>query len=502
LDLPSPGLLLALRISAAAAAGGLAVLAFAPFGVFPVAVLALALLYELLMCPQPAGGFWVGWAFGIGLMGFGVFWIRISLNEFGNMGAPLAYVLTFLFILGMALYYGLVGWLVSSLGRRSPRAGPLLVFPALWVLGEWIRSWLFTGFPWLAIGYSQIDSPLAGLAPVAGVYGISLAVALSGGLLWGLLRWRGRERLGALAGLAALWLLGAGLSGIEWTRPAGVPLRATVVQANIQQSVKWDPDARMPTLRTYVELTRTHWSSDIIVWPETAVPDFLSRVQAVFIDPLAQEARESKTELVVGVPVIDRAERRYYNGLLSLGSVEDLYRKRHLVPFGEYMPFKAWLGPLAQAFDVPMSDFSAGTAGRPLLRVGIHLAGVSICYEDAFPAEVAEALPDAALLINVSNDAWFDNSLAPHQHLEIARMRARENERWLLRATNTGISAIVNARGQVVGEVPAFRRGVFTAEIQPRSGATPFARVGNWVAIGGAIFMLIAALALGWRRTD
>ena len=491
---------LAVRVLIAAAAGGLAVLAFAPFGHFLIAVLALAVLYELLMPPSPAGGFWIGWAFGVGLMGFGVFWIRISLNEFGNMGALLAYALTFLFILGMALYYGIVGWLVGRLASRGSRVDPLLLFPALWVLGEWIRGWLFTGFPWLALGYSQVDSPLAGLAPVVGVYGVSLAVALSGGLLWGLVRWSGRTRVAALMGLGALWLTGGAFAQIDWTHPQGGPLRATVVQANVRQSVKWDPESRIPTLRAYIELTRANWSSDIIVWPETAVPDFLGRVQKVFIDPLAAEAREAKSELVVGIPVLDSTDRHYYNGLVSLGTVQDLYRKRHLVPFGEYMPFKAWLGPLAEAFEVPMSDFSSGQAARPLLRVGSYLAGVSICYEDAFPDEVVEALPDAAFLVNVSNDAWFGDSLAPHQHLEIARMRAMENERWTLRATNTGISAIIDDKGRVVGEVPAFQRGAFTAEVQPRAGATPFVYVGSWLVIGIALVMLAVGLLIGRRR--
>jgi apolipoprotein N-acyltransferase len=492
-----PSLPLTLRALAAAVAGGLVVLAFAPFGVYLIAVLALAVLYDLLTRSSPAGGFWVGWAFGIGLMGLGVFWIRISLNDFGNMGAPLAYGLSFLFVLGMALYYGIVGWLMAGLAGRAPRcAGPLLLFPSLWVLGEWVRGWLFTGFPWLAVGYSQVDSPLAGLAPIAGVYGVSLAVALSAGLLWGAARWRARDRVAALGALGALWLAGGALFHLDWTHPVGRPLRATVVQANIRQSLKWDPESRIPTLRAYVEMTRAHWGSDVIVWPETAVPDFLNRVQRVFIDPLATEAKDSETELVVGIPVYDPAEHRYYNGLMSLGTVQDLYRKRHLVPFGEYMPFKSWLGPLAQAFEIPMSDFSPGRADRPLLRVGRYLAGVSICYEDAFPGEVVEAMPDAAFLVNVSNDAWFGDSLAPPQHLEIARMRSLENGRWTLRATNTGISAIMDPKGRVVGRVPAFERGVYTAQIQPRAGATPFAYVGDWLPIGVALGMLVWGLVL------
>jgi apolipoprotein N-acyltransferase len=495
-DLP-----LAARAALAAGAGGLAVLAFAPFSLFPLAVLALALLYELLAARGPREGLWIGWAFGIGLLGFGVFWIRISLNEFGNMGVWLAHGLTALFILAMALYYGLLGWLIARLSGGARWVGPLVLFPAAWVLLEWLRGWLFTGFPWLTIGNSQIDSPLAGFAPLVGVHGLSLLVALSAGLLWCLVRCTGRARFGVLGGIAAIWAAGAVLGQVEWTRPQGEPFRATVIQANIQQSAKWDPESRVPTLRTYVELTReSYGKSDVIVWPETAVPDFLHRVHEVFIAPMAKEAHEAGAELVIGIPVLKMEEQRYYNGLVSLGSTEDVYTKRHLVPFGEFMPFKSLLGPLAEAFEVPMSDFSPGDAARPLLQVGPYRVGASICYEDAFPAEVVQALPDAAYLINVSNDAWFGDSLAPHQHLAIARMRALENERWLLRATNTGISAIIDEKGRVVGTVPAFHRGVFTAKVQPRAGATPFVYVGNWLAIGVASLMLALTVLLRRQR--
>jgi apolipoprotein N-acyltransferase len=491
---------LVLRLLIAAAAGGFTVLGFAPFSFWPAPVIALALLYELLAGRSAREGLLLGWAFGIGLLGFGVFWIRISLNEFGNMSAWLAHLLTLLFILGMALYYALLGSLTARLSRSAPRTGALLVFPALWVLLEWLRGWLLTGFPWLSVGNSQLDGPLAGFAPLVGVYGVSLLVALSAGLLWIATRRRGRA-VAVVAAAAALWLGGLGLARVDWTRASGEPIRAAVLQANVEQSVKWNPDSRMATLRAYVELTRQSYGSDVIVWPETAVPDFLDRVRGPFLEPLSREAADEGAQLVIGIPVLDRARGTYFNALLSIGDGEDLYAKRHLVPFGEFTPFKALLGPLAEAFEVPMSDFSPGDSVRPLLRVGPHLAGASICYEDAFAAEVAEAMPEAAYLINVSNDAWFGDSLAPRQHLAIARMRALENERWMLRSTNTGISAIVDHKGRVVGTVPAFERGSFAAEIQPRAGATPFVYVGNQLVVGAALMMLLTA-ALRRRGRD
>ncbi|KAA6183434.1 apolipoprotein N-acyltransferase [Thiohalocapsa marina] len=499
----------------ALAAGAVVVLAFAPFGWYPFAVLGLALFYHLIRSAAPRAAAFRGWLFGLGLFAAGVFWIRISLNEFGNLPAPIANGLMLVFVAAMALYYALAAWLIR---RLQPPAdgpqwvGPLLVLPSVWVLLEWLRGWLFTGFPWLLVGNAQINAlpligaPLAGLAPVLGVHGLSLAVALSAGLVWCLVRDRRRagwSRSAALAvltfTLAVIWLGSALLARVEWTQPRGEPLSVSVLQGNVEQALKWEPDGLLPTLEVYLELTRRHLHSDVIVWPETAIPDFLHQVQGVLIEPLAETARAEGAEVVIGVPVMEDREH-YYNGLISLGSAADHYYKRHLVPFGEFLPFKAQLSPLIDWFQVPMSDFSRGQAERPLLQVGSHAVGVSICYEDVFPQEVRQALPDAAYLINVSNDAWFGDSLAPHQHLEFARLRALENGRPLVRATNSGISAIIDHRGRVIDALPLFVRAGLVAEIQPRSGSTPFSRFGSLPTLLAAALMLLAAVVLSRRR--
>jgi apolipoprotein N-acyltransferase len=502
LSLPASALL-------AFAGGAALVLSFAPFGIYPAAVVSLALFYHALQGHRGRAAFGVGWLFGVGLFVFGVFWIRISLNEFGNMSAPVANTLMLLFVAAMALYYGLAAWLIQRLqpAETAPQwVGPLLIFPSVWVLLEWLRGWLFTGFPWLLAGNGQINplpllgAPLSGLAPVAGVFGLSLAVAFSAGLLWGALRWRGRARAGALIALAGLWLSAGLLQNVEWTRPHGAPLTATVVQGNVEQSLKWHPDGLLPTLEIYLSMTRESLGDDVIVWPETAIPDFLHEVDAAMVAPLGERAREQGSEIVIGVPVMETPER-YFNGLISIGSARGYYYKRHLVPFGEFLPFKAQLRPLIDWFEVPMSDFSRGAAERPLLQVGEHWVGASICYEDIFADEVRQALPEAAYLINVSNDAWFGDSLAPHQHLEFARLRAIENARALVRATNTGISAIIDHRGRVLGEIPSFVRGTYSAEIGPRAGATPFSRFGSLPVVVAAALMLLTGLWSGRRRS-
>lgn len=479
--------------------GALAVLGFAPFSLFLLPILALALLAELATRLPARRAFLAGWDFGLGLLGFGVAWIRISLNQFGNLNAPLAWALTLLFVAAMALYYGVAGWLLAQVGVRSLWVRFGLVFPSLWVLVEWLRGWLFTGFPWLAIGYSQIESPLAGFAPLLGVYGVSWLAACSAGLLVLSYRLGSWQRLFPLLVLAVLWSGGHALRDHAWVEPQGEPMSVSLVQANIPQSIKWDPETRLPTLRTYLDLTQQVWDSTLIVWPETAIPDFRHRLEKELLRPLAEKAAREGAALVTGIPVMDREEQRYYNAILSLGGVEDIYHKRHLVPFGEFMPLKDWLGPLVRLFEVPMSDFSQGSAPRPLLRVGGDVVGASVCYEDAFPEELIQALPDAAYLINVSNDGWFGDSLAPYQHLEIARMRALETGRYLLRATNTGISAIIGPRGAVLESLALGQRGVVQGAIQRLSGATPFVQWGNLPVVSGSLLGLL--LGVVWRRS-
>jgi apolipoprotein N-acyltransferase len=231
-----------------------------------------------------------------------------------------------------------------------------------------------------------------------------------------------------------------------------------------------------------------------VIWPETAVPSLAHRVEEEFLTPLAAEAEARGSEILLGIPVYDEASGRYYNAMQTIGPVRASYYKRHLVPFGEFMPLKPLLEPLIEWLAIPMSDFSPGDAAQPLVPVAGHQAGVSICYEDAFGEEVIQALPQAAFLVNASNDAWFGDSLAPHQHLQIARMRARETERYLLRATNTGISAIIGPRGELRGTAPAFTEQVLSGEVLPLQGLTPYARLGNW----GVVLLALLLMGAGW----
>lgn len=476
----------AYRLLAAFAAGSLVVLAFSPFSQGWIALLSLSALFALWRNTSPAQAFVIGLAWGLGCMGFGVFWLHHSIAQFGGVNLPLAVLFTLLFAGMLALFPALAGWLAR---RFFPDETTLLLFayPGVWVLLEWVRSWLFTGFPWLTIGYSQIDTPLAGYAPLLGVYGVSLLLALGAGALN---LWRSPW----LALLPAIWLGGWALQQVHWTAPDGDAFKATLAQASIPQEKKWLPSQLGPTLEYYLEASDAHPDSHLIVWPETAVPAFADKVEESFLHPLDERFRKQGRDLLLGIPVRE-SEQRIYNAMIGLGaSGRGEYFKRHLVPFGEFMPFASLLQPLVELFAIPMSSFSAGDSGKPpLLKLAGMDAGISICYEDVFGEEIAQALPQAAFLVNASNDAWFGDSLAPHQHLEMARMRALETGRYMLRATNTGVSAIIDERGGMVAMLPQWKRGTISADIQPMKGETPFLLWKNGLAVALCMLLLVIA---------
>jgi len=480
----------------ALAAGGLYPLAFAPFGFYPAAVLSLAAIGALTAACRPARALWRGWLFGLASFGLGVSWIQVSIHQFGLPVLTFSAGVTALFIAFISLYPALFGFLAA----RCPRAGYLAVLgpAAAWTLSEGLRGRLLTGFPWLQAGYSQIDGPLAGFAPVTGVLGVSLAAALVAALLVQALRapqWR--PAAGCIAAACLLGLGGVLLARASWTAPAGAPAQVAISQGNVPQALKWLPDQRQGILARYRRLTARHPAADLVVWPETAVPAFPHEVRE-YLARLEREAARRGQGVLVGMPELDRRSGRYYNAVLAFGEADGRYRKRHLVPFGEYLPFEPWLRRFLDFLEIPMSDFEAGAPRQAPLASGGLRIGVSICYEDAFGGEVADALPAANLLVNVSNDAWFGDSLAPHQHEEIARMRALETGRPLVRATNTGVSSFIDHRGRVRGRTAQFEAATLERAVRPRSGATPYVRAGGWPV--PALCLLVLAVCERRRR--
>ena len=484
---------------AAFLAGSALVAAFSPLDLSPLALLAPALLIHLWLCAaRPGDCAWIGFAFGMGLFAAGVSWVYVSLSLFGGMPAPLAAFATLAYCAWLALLPAAVGYAQHRIGAGdSMRA--FVFIPALWMLSEWVRGWYFTGFPWLALGYAGTDTPLAGYAPLVGVYGVSLIAMACAALVWAIVL-RPRRAV-SLALLVAILAAGALLRLVEWTQPYGAPLTVSLLQGNIAQEMKFDPERYAKTLATYERLA-SESRAKLIILPETALPRFLDRVDPAYLAGLESIARRNGGDLLVGVPDrtagVGTEPAKFFNSVISLGtSPRQLYSKTHLVPFGEFVP--PGFGWIVNILQIPLSDFSRGeSAQRPLALAGQNVA-INVCYEDAFGEEIIRPLPEATLLVNVSNMAWFGDSLAPGQHLQMARMRTIESGRAMLAATNSGVTAAIDRGGRVLGLLPQFAEGRLEVEVRGYTGATPYVRFGNWPALIAAALLLVLSAALRKR---
>ena len=472
-------------------AGVLSVASFAPLGYFPIIFISLFALLWLLQDTAPRQAFWRGFSFGIGLFGAGISWVYISIHEFGHTPLLLAAFLTLLLVAYLSLFPGLFAWSVRRFRVSEKPVLFLVMVPALWTLTEWIRGTFLTGFPWLNIGYSQIDTWLVAYAPVFGVYGIGFLMMLSVTAVFILPRYK----ILPVVLLATIWASSWSLQFIEWATPAGKPLKVTLIQGNISQLNKFEPENRARIMSLYEELTLENLDSDLIVWPETAVPAFYHTVAGNYISDILLETQKAGVDLLLGIPIKKVSEEggrpHYYNSAVALGSEFGVYNKRHLVPFGEVVPFGNILRAIGGIFNVPLSDFSTGGIQPPLSLAG-QKAAISICYEIVFGEELAQTAGDSTMLINISNDAWFGDSLAPKQHFSMARMRVREMARPLLRATNTGITAFVDHKAVVIKQAPSFSVQVLKGQIQPMQGETLYVRFGNSIILLLVVLVLVS----------
>jgi apolipoprotein N-acyltransferase len=487
------------------------VFGFAPFGLSALPVLTLAAVFLLWQHATSARrAAWIGFGFGVGLFGAGASWVYIALSMFGDMQGVLAGLATIGFCVYLALFPAIVGWATARIAPRASNAR-LVAAAACWTIAEWLRSWLLSGFPWLSVGYAQTQGPLAGYAPFGGVFLVGLAVAGSGAIfafLAACVRAAAWSRT-AVAGvsLLAIWLAGSGLRGIEWSRPIGEPVAVSLVQGNIPQDLKFEAAYRDKTLSTYAELVGQA-KGRLIVLPESALPMFADEVPADYVAQLRSVAQERGGDLLLGLFFFEprrpgEDEDHYFNSVVSVGTAAtQRYRKRHLVPFGETIPAKPLVGWLIRSvLHIPLADQTPGPADQaPFAVVGEQVA-VNICYEDAFGSELIHALPEATLLVNVTNDAWYGRSLAAEQHEQIAAMRAVETSRPMLRATNTGITSIIDHRGKEVARLPWFTRGILEGTIAGRTGSTIYARLGDALAVALAFGFGCGAFAWSkWRR--
>jgi len=474
-------------------AGALAVGGFAPLNLWPLPLLSLALLFGLLArASSRRTGFLIGFAWGLGLFLTGVSWIYVSLSVYGGMSMGLSGLATLLFCSVLALFPALVGALQAR-WSISPALKLLLGFPLLWGVSEWVRGWVLTGFPWLSLGYSQVPaSPLAGYAPVLGVYGVSFVMAFIAALLaWSFTPQRQPAlRVWALTAALALGVCGQILHGVVWTTPVGEPTSVALLQGNIAQDMKWQPDKTRATLDSYARMAAAA-PAQLIVLPETALPLFESELPDAYRARLAAIGQRNGGDILAGLPT-GSLDGAYYNSVISLGSAASQhYHKIHLVPFGEYIPLKSVWGWVITVLHIPLSDFARGAIDQRPLAIGGQQVAVNICYEDAFGEEIIRQLPAATVLVNVSNLAWFGDSFAPWQHAQMSQMRALETGRMMLRATNTGLTAIIDPQGRLLASLPPFTSGSLSGSIQGYAGSTPYVRWGNAAVL--ALWGLLAA---------
>lgn len=498
------------RLLLALLAGAFLPLAFAPVGFWPLSLLSPAVLLLLLQGCTPHRAFVLGWLFGLGQFGVGVSWLYESFTLFGGAVAPLAALITFIFAALVAIYLGLTTWLAQwvsgggSLGGRL-NSRQIAAFTGSWVFFEWLRGWVFSGFPWLDLGIAQTASPLGGFLPIVGEYGVSfIVVGLAGVLAWFVQRWVQAPRL--VRG-PALWLLGSlvfflGLGSllgrVAWTHPTASPLSVGIAQANVPQMQKFDPAFLNKTLQTYVSLTEQMGSVSLVIWPETAIPDVFSDLDW-FKKILDDRAKTHHQDFLVGAFTQD-AQGRYYNTLVGVPDAVGLHRKAHLVPFSEYMPLRPIIDLFAGMIDIPMSDLTPGAPNQPLPQVQGIKVGASICYEADFARDIRKSLPAAGFLVNVSNDSWFGDSFAPHQNLQMAQVRALEFGRPMARATNTGISAFIDAQGRIVQKLGVNQQGVLVGSIQPYQGSTPFYWLQSWPIIVLSLLLLTGVAGFRLRK--
>ena len=479
-----------LKAAAALAAGALVPFSLAPYNHLLLGFLGLSLFAWLIL--QPASKktlVTTAFSFGLGLFGLGTSWIYVSIRDYGQ-AAP---ILAFLMIGGFASFLALIFALPWALMNKLPKSpiAKIFGFASMWLLVEWIRGWFLTGFPWLYVGHGHLNSPLAGLAPIVGSLGIGFVQAFVCATIGLSIADLGKNSALRTTCLLAIILFAASplLIPIKWTE-ALESVEVTLVQPNIALEDKWDPALRQVNLQRLLNLTENQWQTDLLIWPEAALPlatlgqDSLLSELSSYLGP--------ETTLLTGRLVYDPYEERYLNNLISLGNGSGEYSKRRLVPFGEYVPLEDQLRGLIDFFDLPMSVIDSGSKDQSLLEAGSLRVAAAICYEIAYGAQVAKDSQEANLILTISNDTWFGNSIGPHQHFQIARMRALENSKPLIRDTNNGITGLIDHHGQVISRADQFSETFLVGDIEPQRGMTPFSRWGQLPLVLISLAILIA----------
>lgn len=475
-------------------AGALLPFALAPYHWWWLAILSPALLYACLHQRPARSAFLIGWSYGIGLWFFGAFWLYTSIHVYGDTPAYIAVAMIAFMAIAMGLFSAVQAWLYRRFFPETP-----LTFAPIWILFEWIKTWIFTGFPWLFAGYAFTNYGLDEYAPLFGIFGVSFVVILIAAAITECLFGKRFWIVPILLLLAGAW----GAKQIEWvTKKADQPLSVSLIQGNIPQDLKWLVEYQAETLRIYATLSQTEWGRDLVIWPEASIPMFQIDIES-FIKVIREHAEQRGSAWVTGIPYWDlknsseEGKPLYYNAIMASGAQSSgLYFKQRLVPFGEYIPFSgalSWVLPGVQD-DVTLSGFSAGHDHQAPLLIKNHRLASAICYEVAYPNLTRLNAKDNDFLVTISNDAWFTGTAAPWQHLQMVQMRAKENGRWIVRATNTGVTAFINEQGHIVKQLPMNTRAVLRGDLPAMTGETLYSRFGDWLILGFSLLLLILGM--------
>ncbi len=480
-------------------AGVLNTLSFAPFNWWPLGLLGFAVLFWLWRESSRKSAAWYGFVFGLGMFGMGISWMYISIHTFGGMPPVIAGICIAVLVAFMSIYPSLCGWLQGCFSSWNSISRFGLFMPGLWILLEWLRGWLFSGLPWLSTGYAYLDTPLSNYAPIGGVYLVGFIVLTTIGIGVTLIRQITRTNSVFASVMVLIWIAGWQLNETAWTRAEGEPISVAIIQNDVPVFEKWDKDQNNRIVSEYMTKSQSHRDVDLIVWPEAAVPDYLDNVPNDFWRDL--EAHPA--DFIFGVLHRDEVNgvTEYYNSVAAVTHRIMIYRKQHLVPFGEYFPMQGLLRPLIDLLNIPMSDFTGWKQPQAPLIAADNRFAVSICFEDAFPREGRNQVGPAGALLNVSEDVWFGDSFAPHQRLQMARFRSREGERPMIRSSNNGLSSLINWKGGIDIFAPQFVKHIVVGEIQPRSGVTPYIMFGEKPLLALVSMLLVLGLLFGRSKS-
>lgn len=490
-------------LALSALAGAIYPFGFAPFAWWPLSLVSVAIVFHLWSRADRATALWSAGVYGMGVYGVGVSWVYVSMVNFGNMLPAMAVIAVILFALFLSLYFIVPVFIYTVISAKvSERHRVTILLPVLWVVFEWLRGTLFTGFAWLYLGYTGVDTWFSGWATIAGVSAVSFVFAWLAGQLSHMFQAGKLVYVKSILAVAVLTVVSWGIHSIRWVEQSGEALDVTLIQADISLSEKWRPENRENIMQTYLAASRVVDKADLIVWPEASIPMILDDVSASYL----RELRGLNTSLVFGIVErnIEASRMHLYNSLAVMDAQKEVveplqtYRKRHLVPFGEFFPLKPLLGWIFATLNIPMSDFTSGGNHQGNVSVnGIRMVP-TICYEDAYPEDWRRQIADSHMILNISEDAWFGDSLAPHQRLQMARMRAIEFQRSVIRSSNSGLSTVIDERGKIDAISPQFQPAIFSSPVFPMQGETPYVKYGQWpLWLWIALSLIFATL---WRN--